>query len=299
MTDLERRYMEEHAPAKMERSRKEDKRLRKAYVIANLGKRSVSEIGQSDIVALHAKLKNKTATANRVLALLSKAFNLAEFWGLRPQNSNPCRHVKRDKETKRQHYIMPDEAARLGEVLDERERWGGRHLRSAALVKLLMFTGARLSEIMTAEWAWVDHARALLVLPDSKTGAKEIVLPPPALDVLERLKENDETDSRYIIHGTDPAKPMTSPTKGWQSICERAEIDGLRLHDLRHSFASAALTSGATLHQVGERLGHANAETTKRYAHLMKLPAQRLAASAADEIRRLLEGQVEHSAKGE
>ena len=291
--DLAQRYMEEHAPNKKERSQQEDARLWSSFIIPKFGVRTVAETGQSDIVSLHSQLKDRPTTANRVLALLSKAFNLAEYWGWRPQNSNPCRHVTRYKETKRRRYIMPDEAMRLGAVLDEYEKWGGQYQRTAALIKLLIFTGARLSEIMTAEWSWIDYGRCVLVLTDSKTGAKEIVLPPPAMEVLNRLKTHDETGSRFIIPGKDPTRPLSSPKKGWSSICRRAEIEGLRLHDLRHSFASAALASGASLPQVGELLGHASAETTKRYTHLMKLPAQRLAASAADEMQRLLIGQVE------
>ena len=194
---------------------------------------------------------------------------------------------------------MPDEAVRLGAVLEEYERWGGSYQRIAALIKLLVFTGARLSEIMTAKWAWVDYDHAVLMLPDSKTGLKEIILPPPAMEVLDRLKTRDMTGSLYIIPGNDPTRPLTSPKKGWKSICKRAEINELRLHDLRHSFASAALARGGTLPQLGELLGHSNAETTKRYAHLMKLPAHKLAASAADEIQRLLTGRLENPRQGE
>src|SRR5512132_2455942 len=137
-----------------------------------LGNRKVADVTRADIGKLHHSLRETPHQANRVLALVSKMMNLAEKWGLRPDGSNPCRHVEKYKEAKRERFLSAEELTRLGDVLAEAERTTMESPSVIAAVRLLVLTGCRLSEVLTLRWAFVDFAGACLRLPDSKTGAK-------------------------------------------------------------------------------------------------------------------------------
>ena len=191
IAELAERFLAEHAEAKRKGSTAaEYKRLLDKIILPALGKRKVADVTRADVTKLHHANRAAPYQANRVLAVLSKMFNLAERWGWRPDGSNPCRHVEKFAERKRERMLSPAELARLGDALAAH---GGSPYAVAA-VKLLVFTGARLGEVLGLRWEWIDFERGEARLPDSKTGAKTLHLPPPALAVLAALPRLDGND---------------------------------------------------------------------------------------------------------
>ena len=210
--------------------------------------------------------------ANRCIALLSKMFNLAERWGIRNAGSNPCRNIDKYKENKREKFLSDKELAQLGEVLAQADSNGTETPYSIAAIRLLIFTGARRGEILTLEWDHVDFDRAMMFLPESKTGQKVVYLSAPALETLAsvpRLENNP-----YVICGLKFAAHLVNLAKPWGRISKAANLKGVRLHDLRHSFASIAASGGLSLPMIGKLLGHTQSATTQRYAHLAADPVR-------------------------
>jgi integrase len=215
-----------------------------------------------------------------------------------PEGANPARGVSRFKEEGRERYLSPDELARLGATIREAETIGlpwdvdetapnAKHLakerreiispHAIAAVLLLIFTGARLREILDLRWIDIDLDRGVLALPDSKTGKKVVLLTAPALAVLAAVPRCSE----YVIAGLDPERPRSDLSKPWRAIVKHAGLDGLRLHDLRHSFASVGVTANLGLPIIGKLLGHSQARTTQRYAHVADDPLRRAADTIA------------------
>lgn len=284
MADLCDRYLADHADArKKATSADEDRRLIERFIRPQLGKRQVADITRADVGKLHQGLRETPYQANRVLALVSKMMNLAEKWGLRPDGSNPCRHVEKFKEAKRERYLSADELARLGDVLAEGERTATERPSVIAAIRLLVLTGCRVSEILTLQWRHVDVGSACLQLPDSKTGAKTVHLNAPALAVLAAIER--EEGSPWVILGAKRGSHLVNLEKPWRCIRTRAGIEDVRLHDLRHSFASVAVGLGEGLPMIGKLLGHTQTQTTARYAHLaadpVKAATERVGAALA------------------
>lgn len=283
--ELASRFLTEHVEAKRkDRTASEYRRLLDRVILPVLGKRLVLEITRQDVAKLHHAYRTTPYQANRVLAVLRKMFNLAEAWGDRPDGSNPCRHMEKFPEQKRERFLSADELARLGDAL---AAYHGS-LFVIALVKLLVFTGARLNEILTLEWAWIDFGRGEARLPDSKTGAKTVHLPPPALSVLSALPRVE--GNPYVIVGERAGRHLVNAEKPWRSIRASAGLEGVRLHDLRHGFASVAAASGMGLPIIGKMLGHTQAQTTLRYAHLASDPVKAAAATVAGKIADAMNG---------
>jgi len=279
VTDIAERFLAEHVEAKRKTSTAtEYRRLLSKVILPVLGKRKVADIARADIAKLHHANRATPYQANRVLAVLSKMFNLAERWGLRSDASNPCRHIETFAERKRERMLSPAELGRLGDAL-------AAHCGSpfpVAAIKLLVFTGARLGEVLGMRWEWVDFERGEARLPDSKSGAKTLHLPPPALEVLAGLERQD--GNAFVIVGHKPGAAMVNLEKPWRAIRKVAELDDVRLHDLRHAFASVAASSGMGLPIIGKMLGHSQPATTHRYAHLAADPVKDAAAAVAAKI---------------
>ena len=240
------RYLNEHAlPRKKPRSVEEDRRNLRLHIWPALAKRRITDITGSDIASLHAKGKSRPANANRCLALLSHMFNIAEKWGERTRGTNPCAHIDKYPERARERMLSPDELARLGDALrlaakgyPDNFKVMGRAInrnsledwRAIALIRLLIFSGARLQEVMTMRWVEVDEARGIARLPDSKTGAKNVFLPAPALEVLSRLPRID--GNPFVLPGDRDGKHFNGPQKAWQRIRALAKLDDVRIDDL-------------------------------------------------------------------
>lgn len=255
-----------------DRTAEEYKRALKLHVPDKLRRRPIGDIGRADMEQLHQDLSETPTMANKVIAILSKLFSWAEKTGLRTASENPCRYVERYDEVKRERFLSPDELGSLGKALaaDDRQY-------VVAAIRLLLFTGARVSEILTAEWSWVDLEKGTIRLPDSKTGRKTLHLNAPALEVLNGLAK--VKDNPFVIVGDVEKAHLVNIQKPWRAIRKAAGLDDVRLHDLRHTFASVGVEGGASLVMVGALLGHTQPQTTKRYAHLANDP-QRVAADA-------------------
>ena len=238
----------------------------------------MTEIQRSDIAELHHGMRETPYQANRTLGVLSKMFNLAELWGLRPDGSNPCLHVKRYKEEKRERFLSAEEFTRLCQVLDEIMGDGSETRSAVAAIRLLMLTGCRLSEIQKLRWEHVDLEAGELKLLETKTGAKVVHLGEPAIAVLRSIQRRG--DNPWVIAGRKEGSHLTDLQHPWRRIRARAGLDDLRIHDLRHPFASGGLLVGEGLPMIGKLLGHTQVQTTARYAHLANDPVK----SAANRI---------------
>jgi integrase len=281
MAELWERYVRDHLPMKKKTSQYDDRQKWRDYIEPKIGRRKASQVRRDEIDAIHKSLADRPYVANRVLALLSKLFNLAERWEMRADGSNPCRHVIKFKEFARDRYLSGEELVRLGAALREGLATQSETPYMVAAIQLLLMTGARLNEVLKAQWDWVDLDRRVINLPDSKTGKKPLFLSESAVDVLKGLQAlSTSKDCPYVIRGRARDVPLTNLAKPWKRLCERAEIEGVRLHDLRHTAASIGVANGMSLPVIGRILGHTQARTTQRYAHVDIDPA----LAAADQI---------------
>lgn len=306
MKDFCARYLEQYAAAKKKASSAElDRKNIQNHVIPLIGQKFVDELKPTDIEAFKnavregktaprdAKAKRKAqggglvvrggpGVANRCLTLLSTMLNLAERWGLRPKASNPVKGVARYIEKPKERYLSVDEFRKLAETLDQFEREEAESIYATTAIRLLIATGARLSEILTLKWDHVQFERRRLRLPDSKTGAKTIELTPQAVDLLKSLTRID--GNPHVIVGRRHGQHLIDLQRPWQRIRGAAGLLDVRIHDLRHSFASLAIQNGLSTDVIGKLLGHRSSETTRRYAHL----ADSYLAQENDKIGQLL-----------
>jgi integrase len=276
------------------------------HIAPALGSKRTNQVTRADVTAMHSDIADKSGkfVANRALAIVSATFN----W-LDPDAPNPARGVERYGEDRRERFLTNEEIAAIGEAMVEAETVGlpykqgeSKHSPKATTrrapiaihvtnaLRLLMLTGCRISEILNLEWTQVDLQRGLLFLPDSKTGRKTVVLSEPAMDVLRSTPKS----GKYVIAGDTAGqkdeKPRSDLKKPWAAICERAGIEGVRPHDLRHTFASVGAGSGLGLPVIGKLLGHARSQTTERYAHLAVDASKRAADAIASQIATALKG---------
>ena len=254
-----------HAKTRKRSWTSDDSMLRN-HILPVLGKHRLNRIRRADVVALHDNMKQSgytAATANRAVILIRFMFNCAIRWEVLPEGSNPAVGIDLFPDNgARERYLSQEEALRL---MVELERNPDRNVNR--IVKLLLFTGARKTEIMHARWENVDFERRLLTVPLSKSGkARHIALSDAALDVLRALPRDPEIP--WLFWNPKTRRPQDSIHHGWDAIRQRAGLPDVRLHDLRHSFASFLVNSGRSLYEVQKLLGHSNAKTTQRYAHL-------------------------------
>lgn len=269
LKELANQYMKEHAPRKKASSQKEDQRLWEQHILPTLGGLKVSSIERSDIAKLHHSLSHLPTTANRVLSLLSKALNLAELWGYRPNHSNPCLHIKKYAEQKRERFLSQEEIVRLMKALEEEEK-NVSNLWTIYAIRLLLITGCRLNEILTLKWEEVDFDNQCLRLSDSKTGKKLVYLSTAAIDLFKSIPRTGANP--YVICGAKDKAHLINLQKPWRRIRVKIGLGDVRLHDLRHTFASIAASNGLSLPIIGALLGHKQTQTTARYAHLIGQP---------------------------
>jgi integrase len=300
-------FMDDHVRAKRKvRTAKLFQGYVDNHIQASLGARKAPSLNRTDIERLHKAIgKTHPVTANRVLALIGAAYAYGLRSGHLPERmSNPASGIEKFREQARERYLSEAELLRLGEAIREAETLGipwvkqskSKHARkcenritnigphAAAALRLLIFTGARLREILDLRWDHVDFQRGLLFLPDSKTGKKTIVLGLAALAVLEKLPRV----GKFVIAGTEADKPRSDLQRPRTLVSKRADLAGLRLHDLRHSFASVGAGSGFGLPVIGKLLGHSNFKTTERYAHLAADPLRRASDAISGSIARAM-----------
>ena len=233
----------------------------KLYLLPYFGEMVLDAIQKTDIARFRDGLSARPQIFNRAIPVLSVMMKYAEQLGYRRADSNPCRGMPRYKTRLIERYLSPLEYRRLASALDKSQN---RYPEQVAIIRLLMFTGARLGEIQSLRWEYAKPPR--LMLPDSKTGAKTIYLNKQAQTILQALP-NKQDNGLIFPSRIKPAKPV-GITLAWDKIRHHAAIPDVRLHDLRHSFASLAIRDGISLLIIGKLLGHALPETTARYAHL-------------------------------
>jgi integrase len=337
VAELAQRFDKEHIAVRLKpgTAREYCRNLRR-FILPAIGRMKVADVTKADIAQFHHELRHIPYQANRNLEVISKMFTLAELWGLRPDGSNPRRHIKKYPEQKRERYLSPAELSALGEALSRAEQEGAEDPYAIAAIRLLIFTGCRLNEIMTLKWAYVDFKGRCLRLPDSKTGARIVHLGAPALDVFSRLERRP--GNPWVICGKNLATRRTDLQPPWQRLRKRATVRlwaqnagapeaafvarledrlgreptydeciaaakkqgldlptglvGVRIHDLRHSFASGAVALGESLPMIGKLLGHTQVQTTARYAHLAADPVKAAAERVSSNIAALINAKI-------
>ncbi len=287
VAQLAARYMAEHVAVHCKpRTATFYRQILDTHIVPALGARPIAQIGRDEVAALHYRLHKTPSMANRVVEALSRMFNQAAAWGCAPSGGNPCRFVMKNRERRRERFLTEHEFFRIGRALNAAEAVGQMSPPAAAAIRLLMLTGCRRNEILTLRWADVSFERSELRLRDSKTGPRTVPLSPPALEVLESLPV--APDNPWVITGRMPGTHLRNLNTAWNRVRTRANLPDMRLHDLRHSWASHALALGVSLPAIGRLLGHSRVETTARYAHLardnMKAAAARIAASIGADI---------------
>lgn len=267
-------FLAEHGPKLKRRTREEYARLFKLHIIPQLGQVALDGLTRAQVTRFHSAMADKPAAANFALSVIGKFITWAEDTGRRPAGNNPCRGIKKFRTRKMERNLSNDELIRLGEALAAAEASGTESPYAIAALRLLLLTRARRNEILELKWTFIDYQRAALRLPDSKTGEKIIKLGAPALQILTTLGRVQ--GNPYVIVGQKEGQHLVNIQSPWERVREAAGIPDVRLHDLRHSFASFAVASGASLPMIGKLLGHTQPQTTARYAHLADDPVTQL-----------------------
>lgn len=282
VSQLATQWLEVHVDTYLKPSTRRNYRdVLRNTILPVVGDLRVDNVTNSDVARLHARKSGAPFAANRGLAVLSKLMEFAEREGYRPQQSNPVKGLKRYRESKRERYLSVAELQLLGAALSHTEERERHTPQAIAAIGLLLLTGMRCGEALSLRWSEVDLERGLLLLSDSKTGRKPIVLGKPAIELLAAQPREGE----FVFPSPVKANaPIGSVTKAWRTVRRLAGLEDLRLHDLRHTFASIAASSGGSLPMVGRLLGHSQAQTTARYAHLAHDPVRSLADETATKI---------------
>jgi len=284
VADLCDRYMSEYAARrKRPSSLRTDEMIIRRNIKPAFGDRSAENITRADIANLHSKLGDAPIMANRTLALLSHIFNMAETWGLRPERSNPVLRIPRYPEVKRERFLSIEELQRLTGVLRAEEAAGSTPTRTLDAIWLLLLTGCRLSEILTLRWDEVDQTAGIIRKAMSKTGKMAVALNKPARARVDAIHERAPRDPQWVIPGDKLGNPLVNLEKPWRRIRGIAGLDDVRIHDLRHTYASLGVSAGISLPLIGALLNHKQPGTTARYAHAAPDPV-RQAAEAIGQV---------------
>tara|TARA_R110002072_G_scaffold182916_1_gene339157 strand:+ start:161 stop:1333 length:1173 start_codon:yes stop_codon:yes gene_type:complete len=287
VADLATQYLEEYAPnKKAPKSIRDDAAKITTYILPAIGQVDVDAVTHTQIRKLHLAMAATPYAANRTVALLSKMFSLAEKWDMRALATNPCRGIDKFKETGRDVVLGPEELARLGTALREFERSDGSRF-AVVIIQLLLLTGARRSEIEQLKWSEVDWDNNVLRKETSKTGRKRIVLSTEAANLLRALPSNREG---WVFPAAFGENHYQGLGKAWRDIRHRAGLDHVRLHDLRHTFATHGVTLSGNASVIGRALGHRSSATTAKYVHIQDDPVRRASQMTTDFIQRALDG---------
>jgi integrase len=292
-------YLERHArPKKRKSSVEGDEHLIEAYIKPELGARKTGSITRRDLDEIHQALSHHPYQANRLLALLSKMFSLAVAWGWRADN--PAKGIERFAEDRRERWLSADELGTLSRALAAH-----KDRRVANAIRLLVLTGARRGEVLNATWDQFDLTRGVWVKPSHHTkqkktehvplsGAARLLVSEMRTAAVKALGGEEKLISApYLFPGDVEGKPLQVLKRAWKTICERAGLGGVRIHDLRHTYASHLVSGGHSLPLVGRLLGHTQAATTQRYAHLADDPLRK----ASDEFGKIFQKAGKRKAK--
>jgi len=247
----------------------------------------LAAVRPADALALHHGLASTPTQANITAITLSQIFRKAQLWGLVPQGTDPCAQIKLYRLRGRERFLTAVEVARLGRVLEEEQANGRTPTSAIEAIRLLMLTGCRTNEILGLRWTDVDLNARELRLRDSKTGPRVVPLSPAAVSVLEGLRQSAEGE--WVLPGKIQGTHLNKLGNAWRRLRVRADLQDVRLHDLRHSFASTALALGESLPTIAKLLVHRRIESTARYAHLADDPLRRASDSVAASLKKALD----------
>lgn len=303
ISQLMDKYFDEGCRSKKLRTMKDELSFSRRHIKPLLGSKKVRMITRTDVerymqdvadgkTRVNEKLGHRAraivtggkGAANRSRDLLSSALSFAVRQGYRADN--PAFGVRHYKMPPRERFLTSEEYQRLGHAFTEALNNGANPYAIAAL-KVLALSGARTGEIISLERRWVDEQIGGARLPDSKTGARFLILPAPAIALIKEVV--DMHDFKFVFPSRDGTKPYGGLKKVWRKIRKKASLDDVRMHDLRHSYASIGVAGGTSLFIVGKVLGHNDPATTKRYAHIAHGPIK----SAADEISLEISGHLQ------
>jgi integrase len=285
VADLCERFVAEYLPQKREATRRDYTNIIGRDIKPALGRKLVATVEHADVEKLHRDIGKRGApyAANRVAAVLSRLMTLAVKWRMRPDN--PVKGLERNTEQKRRRYLSRDELARLTLALAEHP-----DQQAADILRLCLLTGCRRGEAQQARWPDIDLAGGKWTKPGATTKTKtahQVPLSKPARQLLADLRAR-RGDSALVFPSRITGGPRRELKKNWAAICKTAGITGLRMHDLRHSFASELVSSGHSLAVIGDLLGHTQVATTARYSHLF----DDVAREAVDSVGAVMAGLV-------
>jgi integrase len=285
--DLWDAYAKKHLATLSKGSQADQSSMFKKHILPAFGKRRVAEITFTELQAFHLTLSNKAPyRANRMIEVLRKSFNLAIQWGW--IENNPCLGIKRNIEHQRTRYLDKGEVQRLSKYLYQR-----MPSPSAAIVLLLLLTGARKSEVLSAKWQDFDLKAGKWSKPWNKTKQRKAHIVPiskAAIEVLESLSPH--SGETYVFPSTSKDGHQTDLKKFWDIAREALNLNDVRLHDLRHTYASISASTGqSSLLTIGALLGHSSPVTTSRYTHLFDDEMRKQTESIADFINKTESGE--------
>ncbi|MDE2973101.1 MAG: tyrosine-type recombinase/integrase, partial [Gemmatimonadota bacterium] len=256
------------------------------HILPALGKMPVGAVGSEHVTELHYAMRGEPHAANAALKIVAKMISLAVQWGLRDPGPNPCRAVRKYRTQSRERFLTDAEYRRLGRAVAVLEAKGRVSRHAAAAIRLLVLTGCRRNEVLELKWDDIDRTAGELRLREGKTGGRMVPLTPSVADVLADTPR--VPDNPWVIVGQRSGARMTNINDPWLIVRDKAGLKNVRIHDLRHSWASRALALGESLSMIGEILGHNSIETTARYAHLardtVKVSAAKVGGSIGSDI---------------
>ena len=272
ITELAERWMADVVRPKLKpRTAFDYQLLLTKHILPALGRYTVAEVDREHVERLHLDMKDTPRRANYAVAATSSMFSFAINRGLRTSGGNPATNIKMYRECTRERFLSEAEMAAAAEAITQAERDGKVGPFAAAGLRLALFTGARSGEVTAIQWDHIDWQRRLIRLPDSKTNEpRTIHLSDAAIEVLRTVRHVGP----FVIAGARHGEPFKNLSRSWIIAREYAGLKDVRLHDLRHSYASLAAGRGVSLQMIGKLLGHKMTSTTARYAHLARDAAQ-------------------------
>lgn len=279
--NLFQRFMTEHVePRRAKKTATDYRSLINRIILPEIGHLKVADVTTDDIEALHRKLGSTPAQANRVRAIASKAFELAEVWRWRKQSTNPCKLVEKYPEEPRDRTFSNDEITRIGAALSNLE--DSANPNAILAIRIAALTGLRIGEVLGLRWTDIDFKTGVATLPKTKTGRRILTLPAMVLQLLNATPPIGEV----IIHGRSPDQSLDYKAvhSVWRKVCKKADLKNARIHDLRHTVATAAAANGAGAHVVRDLLGHKTLAMANLYVGRITATEDEVRSGVAAEI---------------
>ena len=289
MTAFAEEFLDRQARHWKPRTQETNSRIVRKDILPAFADFTVDAITVEHVRDWFAAMSGRPGLANRAMPVLSMMMRMAELWGYHAHNSNPCQNTRRYKMKPVERFLTAEEMARLNAVLIRDEFWCPNVV---AIVRLLMLTGCRFGEVAALEWDWIRDKR--IHLPDSKSGPRTVWLSSAARAVIDAIPRYS-ADCPYLFPARPPTRPIDNIASQWNRIRDEAGLSGLRLHDLRHSWASTAAMNGVDMVTIAKLLGHALVETTERYVHL----SDRSVADAADRVSNRISAALAGKGEGD